>query len=183
MRVFRSFFFQKSLLIFLLFFNQTPNKYCAPLFVGMSTTDTNQLFKLQSRVHQLVCSPNCACDLFAEIEERRSLLSQNFLREVMDPDHILTADLLHSPELNVLFFRLIEHKDTVELLSYLLARSLMNASRDSPVLYEVFFSFFSLSIMFPHCIERFSFLSNKRSYYYYYERTHMLHSSNAKNLM
>lgn len=63
--------------------------YCAPLFIGMSSSDTRSLSRLQSRFHRMVCDRSCNCPVFRDVEERRTLLSLKLLNHAMNPGHIL----------------------------------------------------------------------------------------------
>lgn len=93
MRILRRFLTQKSMKLFYSSLIRPLIEYCAPLFVGMSATDTKRLCKLQSRFHRIVCPQNCTCSFFPDVGERRLILCQNLLREMMDSNHLLFDDL------------------------------------------------------------------------------------------
>ena len=68
-------------------------EYCAPLFVGISITDSKRLDKIQRRFHRLLCGSTCLENCLQPLDERRAELSLRLLRAAMDEDHILHRDL------------------------------------------------------------------------------------------
>jgi hypothetical protein len=67
--------------------------YCAPLYVGLSTTDANRLNRLQKRFHRVICGPSCDKDCLPPLEQRRLMLTMRFLNKVMAQGHILHHEL------------------------------------------------------------------------------------------
>jgi len=59
-------------------------EYCAPVFLGLSTENSKKLEKLQRRSHKIVCGPECRCDRFPLLADRRKQLALKCL-----VDHIL----------------------------------------------------------------------------------------------
>lgn len=64
-------------------------EYCAPLFIGLSSTDSYRLHRLQKRFHRLLCGPDCELPCLPSLEDRRTLLSMRFLSNMMCRNHIL----------------------------------------------------------------------------------------------
>ena len=83
----------KSLMLFYHSLVRPLIEYCAPLFIGCSTTDNERLSRLQSRFHRIVCHKDCTCSLFHDVEARRMILCLRFLHQMMSSDHVLHAYL------------------------------------------------------------------------------------------
>ena len=64
-------------------------EYCAPLFTGISSSDSRRLDCLQSRFHKLICSADCNASCLPTLSERRQQLTSNFLESILKDDHIL----------------------------------------------------------------------------------------------
>ena len=84
----------KSLMLFYHSLVRPLIEYCAPLFIGCSTTDNERLSRLQSRFHRIVCHKDCTCSLFHDVEARRMILCLRFLHQMTSSDHVLHAYLL-----------------------------------------------------------------------------------------
>ncbi|MEL7307855.1 MAG: reverse transcriptase family protein [Pseudomonadota bacterium] len=72
---------------------RTVIEYCAPLYVGISSSDALRLSRLQSRFHRVICGPHCDFNCLPPLELRRSQLTKYFLLKIMDADHILHREL------------------------------------------------------------------------------------------
>jgi len=68
-------------------------EYCAPVFVGLSSTDALRLERVQRRFHRLLCGPNCTDSCLPSLSCRRLALCMKFLQSCMCPDHILNPCL------------------------------------------------------------------------------------------
>ena len=68
-------------------------EYCAPLFIGISTTDKNRINRVQRRFHRLLCGKDCKSNCLPSLEFRREYLTIKFLHDVMSSDHILNGYL------------------------------------------------------------------------------------------
>ena len=67
--------------------------YCSPVYIGLSSYDSNRLEYLQKRFHRIICSSDCKSQCLSTLQERRSLLAMKFLAKAMDVDHILFPHL------------------------------------------------------------------------------------------
>lgn len=65
-------------------------EYCSSLFVGLSAVNCFKLDKIQTRAHKIICGPNCTCNIFASLCERRNASAiKLFFTAASDPDSVL----------------------------------------------------------------------------------------------
>ena len=64
-------------------------EYCAPVFVGVNTTDSNRLDRVQKRFHRILCGPECDLECLPSLAQRRNVLSMKFLMKVVNESHLL----------------------------------------------------------------------------------------------
>ena len=64
-------------------------EYCAPVFVSASNSDLARIDRMQSRFHKIMCPPDCTEQCLPSLRDRRSLLAMRFLKQTMNPNHIL----------------------------------------------------------------------------------------------
>ena len=67
--------------------------YCSPVYIGLSSHDSNRLEYLQKRFHRIICSSDCKSQCLSTLKERRLLLAMKFLVKAMDVEHILFPHL------------------------------------------------------------------------------------------
>ena len=71
-------------------------EYAAPLFVGLSKTDSKKLESLQKRFHKLLCGPNCVKQCLTSLAERRNMMATKLYRVAEnDEHHVLFSILCH----------------------------------------------------------------------------------------
>jgi hypothetical protein len=68
-------------------------EYCAPLFLGISTSDSNQLERLQRRFHRMICGNTCSNNCLPTLEKRRQRQAMNLLHKAMKNNHVLNKYL------------------------------------------------------------------------------------------
>ena len=64
-------------------------EYCAPLFLGITQTDSNRLEAVQNRFHKLLCGRECKKKCMEDLESRRRKLALRLLSKIMEKDHVL----------------------------------------------------------------------------------------------
>ena len=64
-------------------------KYCAPLFISISTFDCTRLERLQRRFHRIMCGKSCTDECLPMLGQRRQTLAMNLLRNAMNKNHVL----------------------------------------------------------------------------------------------
>jgi hypothetical protein len=67
--------------------------YCAPLFVGLGSCDSDRLEKLQKRFHRLLCGKHCKLNCLTSLKQRRETMALRFLQTVSSEYHILNKYL------------------------------------------------------------------------------------------
>ena len=63
-------------------------EYCSAVFVGLSTTESDRLDKIQKRCHKIICGEGCDCELPA-LRKRRETIALKIFCDMQHPDHIL----------------------------------------------------------------------------------------------
>ena len=64
-------------------------EYCAPLFAGMSESDSSRIVRLQKRFHKLLCGPLCTKNCLPSLTSRRESQVLSFFQKMKNSDHIL----------------------------------------------------------------------------------------------
>ena len=64
-------------------------EYCNPLFLGISTNDSNRLDRIQKRFHRLLCGRCCDTECLEPLCDRRRRVSLSFLSQMRDSHHVL----------------------------------------------------------------------------------------------
>ena len=62
---------------------------CAPLFAGISATDSSRLERLQKRFHKLLCGTLCMNNCLPNLSTRRECQTMCFFKKMRSPSHIL----------------------------------------------------------------------------------------------
>ena len=68
-------------------------EYCAPLFIGISISDSKRLDRIQHRFHRLLCGNVCPEECLQRLDSRRSELALRLFKAAMAKDHILHSYL------------------------------------------------------------------------------------------
>ena len=67
--------------------------YCAPLFVGLSSCDSDRLEKVQRRFHGFLSAKSCIDDCLTSFKQKRETMALPFIQKVSSPHHILHSFL------------------------------------------------------------------------------------------
>ena len=63
-------------------------EYCSTVFVGVSTTESDRMEKIQKRCHAIICGEGCSCELPA-LRSRREKMALRIFCDMQHPEHIL----------------------------------------------------------------------------------------------
>jgi hypothetical protein len=63
-------------------------EYCNAAFVGLSTSESNKLEKIQKRCHKIICGENCNCEL-PTLHSRRINMATKIFCDMQHPENIL----------------------------------------------------------------------------------------------
>jgi len=65
-------------------------EYCSPLFGTLPVLLSNDLERIQSRAHRIICGRHCSCNKFTPLVQRRHDHSLSLLQSaILDPRHVL----------------------------------------------------------------------------------------------
>lgn len=78
-------------------------EYCSPLFIGMNSSISKRLERLQKRAHRIICGSRCGCSRFQSIQSRREIQAKALFDKSKNPDHPLNCLLPSVSELSSRF--------------------------------------------------------------------------------